>query len=430
MFSCHESQGLEYVLGVRKECELPLAFMDRRTYILEPDLEGVLGPHKDSEGAYWIRNKSNGSILGIGSKTADDLVPLMWLIEALSDGVRFRIRNAQSANVLDVKENNTADGASVIIYTPNGNNNQNWNVEWVDDAGGMAYYRITSISTKKTGWYLQYDKTQGVIVGNKISSTSATRSQLWFLDAEEGSEAYVIRSVEDDTKVLDLSGSGMADGTPVIAYTYHAGPNQQWEITDVDYNDPEEDRVRIVSNVAHTVVQVIEGASYGTLQAQTNKGDTTQTWRLHQYPFPSLFWSTIQNLKTGTFLKQDSSTVSPSSGARNALDYSVQWRFISNPTQPHHYSLVNRGTGWVVVGRKTSPTVTAANSSQGENGGLWARERAGQGMATVNTETVGAIDHYAGGSTIEAYPNNGTDNPYHQWISVRVIGSRAIFCSR
>ncbi|EMD34346.1 carbohydrate-binding module family 13 protein [Gelatoporia subvermispora B] len=432
-----------------------------------------------AEGAYWVRNKSTKWSFGLGPTPSGGNTPLvgqdphplrqaltdqsqMWLFEPLSDGRRFRIRNAQLGSLLDVSGSSTADGASVILYTPTGNANQDWTVEWVDGSDGASYYRIINVYTKKcltqtttsgnpivssawvdgdqqrwsfepvvfppvywishaeTGWYLQYDKSNGATVGNKISATADTRAQLWFLESRADSDAYVIRSVEDDKKVLDLSESSMDDGAPVIAYTYHGGKNQQWVISDLETSNPDEDRVKIFSALAHTVVQVIQGSSSGTLQAQTDKGNTSQSWRLHQYPFTPVYWTTIQNLKSGTFLRQDSSSVTPSSGAANALDFSVQWRFVPDRNQPHHYRLVNRGTNWVILGRSTSPTVTAAEQNREERGDLWAIERAGPGIAIVNTITVGALDHYAGGTTIEAYPNNGVDNVLHQWVTVQV----------
>ncbi|KAI0730523.1 hypothetical protein C8Q76DRAFT_854234 [Earliella scabrosa] len=425
---------------------------------------------------------SDGSVLGMGP-TAGGLVPSagqvslgtrqtladqsqMWLVEPLADGVSFRIRNAQSGNVLDVKESDSQDGAWVIVYSQTDNPNQQWTFEWVEDADGSVYYRLNNNSTKKaltlttdaakvavsstwidgqqqqlwafdpvvfppvyrishakTGWYLQYDKnSDSAIATNKIPSSDPSRSQLWFLETTDDGEGYVIRSVESEKKVLDLRGSGMAEGTDIIAWDFHGGKNQQWRIVDLDSSNPDEDRVRIVSVLAHTVAEVVEGPTSGTLQAQRDHGDNTQTWRFLQYPFPSVYWTTLQNLKTGMFLKHSTTTtttVSPSYGMASALDYSVQWRFIPSRTTPHHYLVVNRASGWVLLARSQSPTVEAGKDKE-DQGALWTVEVAGDGIAVVSTRTIGALDHYDGGTTIQAYPNNGTTDPYHRWISVPV----------
>ncbi|EMD34360.1 carbohydrate-binding module family 13 protein [Gelatoporia subvermispora B] len=434
-----------------------------------------------SEGAYWVRNKSTKLTFGPGSVPSggstllvgQDQHPLrqaltdqsqMWLVEPLSDGRRFRIRNAQRGFLLDVSESSTADGASVILYTPTGNPNQDWTIERVDSSGGGAYHRIVNVNANKcltqtstcgnaivsstwvdgdhqrwsfepvvfpptywishaeTGWYLQYDKSGGATVGTKISGIADTRSQLWFLESRTDNDAYVIRSAEDDRKVLDLCGSDVKPGTAVIAYPFHGKANQQWVIKDTVTSNPGEDRVKIFSELAHTVIQVRQASgspTSGMLQAQTDKGDLSQSWRLHQYPFVPVYWTTIQNLKTGTFLKQTGIVVGPSSGATSALDFSVQWRFVPDRTQPHLYRIINRATGCVVLGKCSSPSVAAAEQSQ-VWGDLWAIERAGQGIAIVNTLTGGALDHCDGGSTLGALPCNGTADPHRQWVTVQV----------
>ena len=107
----------------------------------------------------------------------------------------------------------------------------------------------------------------------------------------------------------------------------------------------------------------------------------------------------------------------------NDLDFGVQWRFVPYKTRPHHYFVINRASSLVLLARSQSPTV-AAGSNKPDEGALWAVEPAGDAIAVVSTRAVGALDHYAGdrdGTTIEAYPNNGTGDPLHEWISLQVI---------
>ena len=64
-------------------------------------------------------------------------------------------------------------------------------------------------------------KNDSAVANDKMSSTHPSKSQLWFLESIGDACAHVIRNLEDDNKVLDLSASGTTDGTPVIAYNYH-----------------------------------------------------------------------------------------------------------------------------------------------------------------------------------------------------------------
>lgn len=179
-------------------------------------------------------------------------------------------------------------------------------------------------------------------------------------------------------------------------------------------------RVKIVSVVAGTVVQAIGNPTSVLAQARTDHASTSLAWRLEQCPALSVYWTTIQNSQTGTFLKQDGSMISPSLGMAHKLDYSVQWRFVPDQTQPHHYRVVNRATGWVILARSQAPTVTSGERNREEPGALWATESVEGGVGIISTLTSGALDHYGGGDTIQANPNIGPGNPWRHWVAVQV----------
>lgn len=44
---------------------------------------------------------------------------------------------------------------------------------------------------------------------------------------------YSIYSVAHPNKVLDVTGSKQENSTPIIVYTYHGGPNQQFNFSEV-----------------------------------------------------------------------------------------------------------------------------------------------------------------------------------------------------
>lgn len=149
---------------------------------------------------------------------------------------------------------------------------------------------------------------------------------------------------------------------------------------------------------------------------------TSQQWRIVPYPFPPLFWATIQNTHTGLLIRNNGVMVAASRGSHHALDKTVQWRFVPHPAAPHHFSIVNRATGLIVIGGTGTPHVTVLESGRREQGNLWAmeRDRGARGFGIVNTVTNGALDQWDGGTTIQAHPNNGTKDVHHQWVIVQV----------
>ena len=116
--------------------------------------------------------------------------------------------------------------------------------------------------------------------------------------------------------------------------------------------------------------------SANKLEARNISNDDSQYWNMEQYPMPPIFWTTLQNLKSGSFLAQDKKNQSqliPSTSSRNALDYTIQWCFVPQPNHPfHHFMIVNRATGWVLVGTTQSPSIYAAARDQVQSGHLWA----------------------------------------------------------
>jgi alpha-galactosidase len=88
-------------------------------------------------------------------------------------GHTYVIANQNSGKVIDVTNNQTADGTAVIQWTPNGGVNQTWQL---NDQGGGVYTLTTPLSGK----------------------------------------------------CMDVAGPSTADGAAVIEYTCHGGDNQRW----------------------------------------------------------------------------------------------------------------------------------------------------------------------------------------------------------
>jgi len=124
--------------------------------------------------------------------------------------------------VLDVPGGNTAPFTPIIIYQPNGGDNQLWNFEPVLDDPGFFW-----IGNKKSQLLLTAPTNPGGQVfqlGNNASDL-----QMWqFVPANDVLRRanYIVN--KHTGLVLDIKGDTIENGTPVIQYQLNHGKNQQW----------------------------------------------------------------------------------------------------------------------------------------------------------------------------------------------------------
>ena len=133
----------------------------------------------------------------------------------------YTFKNVNSGQLMDVYQNSTADGASVIQWPSNGGSNQQWNI--VPVSGQL--YRIVNrnsgkaldvnASSHRTGTALQQYTYNG---GN---------NQLWYFEPISG--GYVIRNFES-RQVLEVGGGSTANGAAVSQWMPLNQSNQAWTI--------------------------------------------------------------------------------------------------------------------------------------------------------------------------------------------------------
>ncbi|WP_030937448.1 RICIN domain-containing protein [Streptomyces sp. NRRL S-646] len=133
----------------------------------------------------------------------------------------YTFKNVNSGQLMDVNQNSTADGASVIQWPSNGGSNQQWNI--VPVSGQL--YRIVNrnsgkaldinASSHRTGTALQQYTYNG---GN---------NQLWYFEPTSG--GYVIRNFES-RQVLEVGGGSTANGAAVSQWMPLNQSNQAWTI--------------------------------------------------------------------------------------------------------------------------------------------------------------------------------------------------------
>ncbi|MGW2570080.1 RICIN domain-containing protein [Streptomyces sp. NPDC001537] len=133
----------------------------------------------------------------------------------------YTIKNVNSGKLMDVYQNSTADGGSVIQWPSNGGANQQWNIVPVS---GQLYKIVNRNSGKaldinnsshRTGTALQQYTYNG---GN---------NQLWYFEPTSG--GYLIRNFES-RQVLEVAGGSTADGAAVSQWMPLNQSNQAWTI--------------------------------------------------------------------------------------------------------------------------------------------------------------------------------------------------------
>jgi hypothetical protein len=133
----------------------------------------------------------------------------------------YTIKNVNSGKLMDVYQNSTADGGSVIQWPSNGGANQQWNIVPVS---GQLYKIVNRNSGKaldinnsshRTGTALQQYTYNG---GN---------NQLWYFEPTSG--GYVIRNFETG-QVLEVSAGSTANGAAIDQWMALNQSNQAWTI--------------------------------------------------------------------------------------------------------------------------------------------------------------------------------------------------------
>ncbi|KAJ7193208.1 hypothetical protein GGX14DRAFT_592943 [Mycena pura] len=426
------------------------------------------------EGLYWVRNRDpsdrfidivkspyvNGgqrSKMPIGLLSPRLTRPQLWLVEQVQDGESFVFRNYDTGTVLDVKDGSSNDGALIVVasykYTGEDASTQHWKIIWVNDDKKTPYYRIENrklqtvidqttnvmdgVSYSIVSWKLhggnqqqwsferavfptmywivsvpsdrclQYSPSSTNVAALDMKAKFPSRNQLWYLEDLVDYDGYV-RILHVDYEDRPLAPSG-ADNKSILAGAASTEVNQRWKITDVDMNGI----VSIVSAMKDTVLY----AETGREQTYTPKGSTDVDtfnnhyhWRLIPCPIPALFWTAAQGRGSGKFIGQSNGKIIASDGAKGELDYTAQWRYVSQGRDPW-FTLHNRQTGNALY--NSTGTALAADNGTLSDKYYWALDAAGQDYAITNLSTSRVLAYVKG--DIQALTGGPTDVD-RQWF--------------
>lgn len=135
---------------------------------------------------------------------------------------KYRIVSRHSGLCLDVTAANTANGANVQQYTPNGTDAQSWYISFNTDD---STYVITSALNGKAldveGWSTENG-------GNLIMwDNNNTNNQRWYITGIDDGYCFFIN--KHSNKAIDVSDWSATDGGNIHQWDYFAQANQQWK---------------------------------------------------------------------------------------------------------------------------------------------------------------------------------------------------------
>ena len=355
---------------------------------------------RQSDGSYEIVNVNSGKALDVRNGVAENNAIVQQYSRNNSQAQRWFIRDSgagyylQSALgnwVLDLSGGNTANGAAIRLYAPNGTAPQLFVVSSsdVNIATGVSMI-ITSVANKK----LVTDVT-GASTANgarvQLYSSNNTNAQKYRFESI-GNGTYKIINANSG-KVLDVSGGSTANGAALQQYTSNNTVAQQWTVRNYGSG-----RIALVSVNANKAVDIPGGnaVQQAQLQLYSPNGTVAQLWLVAKAPLTlrerlnETAAKHRQDLPDGTYTfgsKLNTSMKMDVSGASRSNYGNVQiWA--GNGTNAQKWKVTHDSNGYV--------TLTSVNSGK---------------VLDVN----GGVS--ANGTNVQQYDSNGT---YAQkWIAVK-----------
>lgn len=355
---------------------------------------------RQSDGSCEIVNVNSGKALDVRNGVAENNAIVQQYSRNNSQAQRWFIRDSgagyylQSALgnwVLDLSGGNTANGAAIRLYTPNGTASQLFVVSSsdVNIATGVSMI-ITSVTNKK----LVTDVT-GASTANgarvQLYSSNNTNAQKYRFESI-GNGTYKIVNINSG-KMLDVAGGSTANGAALQQYTSNNTVAQQWTVRNYGSG-----KIALVSVNANKAVDIPGGnaVQQAQLQLYSPNGTVAQQWLVAKAPLTlrerlnETAAKHRQDLPDGTYTfgsKLNTSMKMDVSGASRSNYGNVQiWA--GNGTNAQKWKVMHDSNGYV--------TLTSVNSGK---------------VLDVN----GGVS--ANGTNVQQYDSNGT---YAQkWIAVK-----------
>lgn len=335
---------------------------------------------RQSDGSYEIVNVNSGKALDVRNAVAENNAIVQQYSRNNSQAQRWFIRDSgagyylQSALgnwVLDLSGGNTADGAAIRLYAPNGTASQLFVVSSSDVSitTGVSMI-ITSVANKK----LVTDVTSASTANRarvQLYSSNNTNAQKYRFESI-GNGTYKIVNVNSG-KVLDVSGGSTANGAALQQYTNNNTVAQQWTVRNYGSG-----KVALVSVNANKAVDIPNGnaVQQAQLQLYSPNGTVAQQWLVAKAPLTlrerlnETAAKHRQDLPDGTYTfgsKLNTSMKMDVSGASRSNYGNVQiWA--GNGTNAQKWKVTHDSNGYVTLTSVNSGKVLDVNGGSSSNG--------------------------------------------------------------
>lgn len=335
---------------------------------------------RQSDESYEIVNVNSGKALDVRNGVAENNAIVQQYSRNNSQAQRWFIRDSgagyylQSALgnwVLDLSGGNTADGAAIRLYAPNGTASQLFVVSSSDVSitTGVSMI-ITSVANKK----LVTDVTSASTANEarvQLYSSNNTNAQKYRFESI-GNGTYKIVNVNSG-KVLDVSGGSTANGAALQQYTNNNTVAQQWTVRNYGSG-----KVALVSVNANKAVDIPNGnaVQQAQLQLYSPNGTVAQQWLVAKAPLTlrerlnETAAKHRQDLPDGTYIfgsKLNTSMKMDVSGASRSNYGNVQiWA--GNGTNAQKWKVTHDSNGYVTLTSVNSGKVLDVNGGVSTNG--------------------------------------------------------------
>lgn len=335
---------------------------------------------RQSDGSYEIVNVNSGKALDVRNGVAENNAIVQQYSRNNSQAQRWFIRDSGAGYylqstlgnwVLDLSGGNTADGAAIRLYTPNGTASQLFVVSSsdVNIATGVSMI-ITSVANKK----LVMDVTSASTANGarvQLYSSNNTNAQKYRFESI-GNGTYKIVNINSG-KMLDVAGGSTANGAALQQYASNNTVAQQWTVRNYGSG-----KVALVSVNANKAVDIPSGnaVQQAQLQLYSPNGTVAQQWLVAKAPLTlrerlnETAAKHRQDLPDGTYTfgsKLNTSMKMDVSGASRSNYGNVQiWA--GNGTNAQKWKVTHDSNGYVTLTSVNSGKVLDVNGGSSSNG--------------------------------------------------------------
>lgn len=335
---------------------------------------------RQSDGSYEIVNVNSGKALDVRNGVAENNAIVQQYSRNNSQAQRWFIRDSgtgyylQSALgnwVLDLSGGNTANGAAIRLYAPNGTASQLFVVSSsdVNIATGVSMI-ITSVANKK----LVTDVTSASTANGarvQLYSSNNTNAQKYRFESI-GNGTYKIVNVNSG-KVLDVSGGSTANGAALQQYTNNNTVAQQWTVRNYGSG-----KIALVSVNANKAVDIPGGnaVQQAQLQLYSPNGTVAQQWLVAKAPLTlrerlnETAAKHRQDLPDGTYTFGSKLNTSMKMDVRGASrsNYGNVQIWAGNGTNAQKWKVTHDSNGYVTLTSVNSGKVLDVNGGSSSNG--------------------------------------------------------------